>query len=55
MEGPETDRGDRLGSWISANLPAFPAGWGFSKNSDSAALYRAENRAQKEQLKRVPR
>ena len=55
VHGLKTDTGDRQGSWIFANLPAFLASWGFSKNSDSAALYRTENRAQKGRLKGVPR
>jgi len=55
VEGLEINRGDRLGSWIFANPPVFLASWGFSNNSGSAALYHAENKAQKEQLKRTPR
>jgi hypothetical protein len=40
---------------ISANLPAFSASWGFSKNFGFSASYLAENRARSERLKRLPR
>ena len=55
MERAVTEKSIRPGARIFANPPAFLASWGFSNNSGSAALYRAENRAQKERLKRTPR
>ena len=55
MKGAVTEKSIRPGARIFANPPVFPASWGFSNNSGSAALYHAENRAQKEQLKRTPR